>query len=212
MIIPPHIPTHPADIINSIQQFTYVGIFIFTLLAGYIIPVPEEIILLIAGYMASERFIHLTPAIFIVIIALIIGDNILYRLTLKNNKHVKNFINEVLSLKLISKHRNFFEKHVDWAIFFTRFVPFLRFVGPVFAGYTKTKERTFMLFNTFAIAIYAPLVMFLGYYFHNYFLQIINQIGRFRHLTVIFAWIIIGLVITRIIDYVFRKREEESVK
>lgn len=206
MPIPP--PMHAAVFISSIEQFSYVAIFLFAICAGYLIPIPEEIILLITGYMASERFIHLTPAIFIVVIAFIIGDNILYRLTLRNNKHVTKFINEVLSIKFISRHKPLLEKHINTTIFLTRFVPFLRFVGPVFAGYMKTKEKTFMLFNTLAIVIYAPFVMWLGYFFHDDFTQIVNNLGRVRHTAVIFVWIIVGLIITRIVDYLLKKDEE----
>ena len=134
--------THPSRPISSVplSSFRILRSFFLRLAQGYVIPVPEEIILLITGYIASTAVIHLTPAIFIVIIAFIIGDNILYRLTLKNNKHVTKLINEVLSIKFISKHKPWLEKHINTTIFFTRFVPFLRFVGPVFAGYTKTKE------------------------------------------------------------------------
>lgn len=192
---------HEVLIINSLEQFSYIGIFIFAIFAGYLVPIPEEIILLIVGYMASEKIVHLTPAIFVVIIAFIIGDNILYRLTLKNNKRVAKFINEVLSLKIVSKNRSKLEKHISTTIFISRFVPFLRFAGPVFAGYVKAKERTFMLFNTLAIVIYAPFLMWIGYYFHDNFLMIVNQIVRIRHVAVIFIWIIIGFIISRVIDY-----------
>lgn len=203
---------HEAYVISSVQtsveHFSYIAIFLFAIFAGYLIPIPEEIILLIVGYMASERIVHLVPSIFIVVIAFVIGDNLLYRLTFKNSKYVKRFINEVLSIRLISRNKNLFEKHINTTVFVTRFVPFLRFVGPVFAGYTKTKETTFMVFNTFAIVIYAPLVVWLGYFFHDDFIRIVNQIGRVRHTAVIFVWIAIGLIITRIVDYFFKKDEE----
>ncbi len=192
---------HEVLIINSIEQFSYIGIFFVALFAGYLIPIPEEVVLLIVGYMASEGIIHLTPVIFVVIIAFIIGDNILYRLTLKNSKKVGKFIHEVLALKIISRNKTSLEKHINLTILITRFVPFLRFVGPVFAGYVKAKEKTFMLFNTLAIVIYAPFIIWVGYFFHDHFLQIVNQIVRIRHVSVIFIWIIIGFIISRIIDY-----------
>ena len=201
---------HEVAFINTIEQFSYLGIFIFAIFSGYIMPIPEEIILLIVGYMASERYVHLLPAMFIVIIAFIIGDNILFRLTLKNNKHVTKFIHEVLSIKFISRNKAAFEKHINTTVFVTRFIPFLRFVGPVFAGYTKTKENTFMVFNTLAIVIYAPFVMWPGYFFHNDFTQMVSQVGRVRHTAVIFVWIIVGLLITRIVDYYFKKHEEAN--
>lgn len=200
---------HEMTFINSVEQFSYLGIFIFTIFSGYIIPIPEEIILLIVGYMASDGLIHLLPAILVVIVAFIIGDNILFRLTLKNNKHVTKFIHEVLSLKIIAKHKGFFEKNIGLTVFLTRFIPFLRFVSPVFAGYVKAKEKTFMLFNTLAIVIYAPFMIWVGYFFHEYFNQIVNQIGRVRHIAIILLWVIVGLLITRVTDYIFKQTEEK---
>ncbi len=198
---------HEVLFITTVEKFSYLGIFIFAVFSGYVVPIPEEIILLIVGFMASASIIHLTPAIFVVIIAFIIGDNILFRLVSKNNKLVTKFIHEVLSLKIVSKNRASFERHISLTIFFTRFMPFLRFVGPVFAGYVKAKEKTFMLFNTLAIVIYAPVLIWAGYYFHDYFNQIVDHIIKVRHAAIIFAYVIIGLIITRIVDYIFRKSQ-----
>jgi membrane protein DedA with SNARE-associated domain len=196
--------------INSVEHFSYIAIFFFCIFSGYIIPLPEEIILLIVGYMASVGLIHLFPAIVVVIFAVILGDNMLYRLTLKNNKHVSKLVNEVLSLKIFIRKRALMERHVGTAIFASRFFPFLRFVGPIFAGYIKADRKTFVFFNTLAIIIYVPLVIFIGYFFNNSFDWAVNQFGRLRHITIIFAWVIIGLLITRIVDYVFRKVNPEN--
>lgn len=200
---------HEIAFINSVEQFSYLGIFIFAIFSGYIVPVPEEIILLIVGYMANVGFVHFLPATFVVIIAFIMGDNIVFRLTLRSNKFVTKFIHEVLSLKFIIHHRAFLEKHIGLTIFISRFIPFLRFISPVFAGYVKAKEKTFMLFNTLAIVIYTPFMICVGYFFHEYFNQIVDQIGKVRHIAIILLWIIIGLVISRITDYIFQKTELE---
>ena len=204
-------PMHETFFINSVEHFSYIAIFFFAIFAGYLIPLPEEIILLIVGYMASVRLVHLTPAIFVVIIALIIGDNILFYLASKNNKHVHKLIHEVLSLKIM-KDQELMKKHVGKTVFLSRFFPFLRFVGPIFAGYVKAKENVFQFYNTLAIAIYTPLVIGIGFFFHDYFDWIVGQINKFRHIGVILIWIIVGLVISRIVDYIFRKvnRGEEK--
>lgn len=196
---------HDAVFINSIEHFSYLGIFIFALFAGFIIPIPEEIVLLITGYMAHFHIIHLTPAIFIIIIAFIIGDNILFKLALKNNKHVAKLIHEVLSLEMISKKKDFFEKHIGITIFLSRFIPFFRFVGPIFAGYIKASDKTFLLFNTLAIAIYAPFVIWVGYFFSEYFSWIVIEIGKVRHILFILVLIIVGLLISRAVDYFLNK-------
>jgi membrane protein DedA with SNARE-associated domain len=198
------------NFINYVEHFSYLAIFAFSLFAGYIIPFPEEVLLLIVGYMASVGFIHLTPAIFVVVVAIVIGDNILYRLTLKNNKHVTKLVHEVLSLKILIKKKDFIEKHLGTAIFISRFIPFLRFIGPVFAGYIKAKEKTFLLFNTLAIIIYVPIVIFIGYRFSDYFDWIVVELSKLRHFTMFLIWIIVGLIITRIVDYIFRKVHPEQ--
>jgi len=196
---------HEIFFINSVEHFSYIGIFFFAVFSGYLMPIPEEIILLIVGYMISTGFIHFIPSMLVVIAAFIIGDNILFRLTVKNNKHVTKFIHEVLSLKVISKNKALFERHINLTIFLSRFIPFLRFVGPVFAGYVKAKEKTFTFFNTLAIVIYTPFLLWVGYFFNSYFNEISSEIIKARHIGVIFLWIIVGLIITRIVDYSFRK-------
>ena len=198
---------HDAFFITSIEHFSYLAIFFFALFSGYFIPIPEEIILLITGYMAWSHMIHLTPAIFVVIIAFIIGDNILFKLTLKHNKHVEKLIHEVLSIKIITERRAFLEKHIGATIFASRFIPFLRFVGPVFSGYVKANEKTFMIFNTLAIVIYAPFVVWVGYFFNGYFSQIVLEIAKVKHMLFILVLIIVGLLITRTVDYYFNKAD-----
>lgn len=202
---------HDVFFITSVEHFSYLAIFLFALFSGYFIPIPEEIILLITGFMAWSKIIHLTPAIFVVIIAFIIGDNILFKLTLKHNKHVNKLIHEVLSIKIISKKREFLEKHIGATIFATRFVPFMRFVGPVFSGYVKANEKTFMLFNTLAIVIYAPFVIWVGYFFNQYFSLIAMEISKIKHVMFVLILVIIGLLISRAIDSYFNDEDENSL-
>ena len=199
---------HNTLLITSIEQYSYLAIFFFALFSGYFIPIPEEIILLITGYMAWSHLIHLAPAIFVIVIAFVIGDNILFKLVLKNNKHVAKLIHEVLSLKIVAKKRAFLEEHIGATIFASRFIPFFRFVGPVFAGYVKAKEKTFMFFNTLAICIYAPFVIWVGYFFNDYLSQIAMTIGKIRHVLFIVIMIVFGLLISRAIDYFFNKKEK----
>jgi len=198
---------HDVFFINSVEHFSYFAIFFFALFSGYFIPIPEEIILLITGYMAWSHMIHLTPAIFVVIMAFIIGDNILFKLALRHNKHVGKLIHEVLSLEIVAKRREFLEKHIGATIFVSRFVPFLRFVGPVFSGYVKANEKKFMFFNTLAIVIYAPFVMWVGFFFNDYFSQIATEISKVKHILLIIVLIVVGLIISRAVDSYFNEKD-----
>jgi membrane protein DedA with SNARE-associated domain len=196
--------------IVSVEHFSYFAIFFFALFSGTLIPVPEEVILFITGYMIRSDLISAIPAVFVIITAFVIGDNIVYKLTLNNNKHVAKFIHEVLSMKVILNRKEQIEKHIGAAIFICRFIPFLRFVGPVFAGYTKVKHQTFMIYNTLATFIYAPLLIWIGYFFNEYYVQIVSGIGKVKHVIFIVFYIIIGIFISRAIDAYFNKHDTQK--
>ena len=68
-----------------------------------------------------------------------------------------------------------------------------------------------MLFNTLAIVIYAPFVIWVGYFFNDYFSQIAMEIGKVKHVLFVLILIIIGLLISRAVDYFFNENEETSV-
>jgi len=203
---------HETLFVVSVEHFSYFAIFFFALFSGTLIPFPEEVILLITGYMIRSNLINAIPAVFIIIMAFVIGDNIVYKLALTNNKYVKKLVHEVLSLKVISKRKEFIEKNIGATVFICRFIPFLRFVGPVFSGYTKVKHQTFMTYNTLATFIYAPFLIWVGYFFNESYAPILKGIGRIRHLLFIVVLIVIGLFISRAIDTFFNKKDAKEKK
>ncbi len=198
---------HDTLFIVSVEHFSYLAIFFFALFSGTLIPFPEEMILIITGYMIKSNLISTIPAVFLIIMAFVIGDNIVYTLTLKNNKYVSKLIHEVLSLKIISKRKDFITKHIGATVFICRFIPFLRFVGPVFSGHTKVKHQTFMTYNTLATFIYAPFLIWVGYFFNESYAPIVKSIGKVKHILFIVILIVAGIFISRAIDTFFNKKE-----
>jgi membrane-associated protein len=79
-------------VLTFIEHYSYAGIFIAAIFSGYIIPIPEEVLLLTIGYTASTNFIHIVPVIILVVVAFILSDFIVYRLTIGNSKYVDKFI------------------------------------------------------------------------------------------------------------------------
>jgi membrane protein DedA with SNARE-associated domain len=190
-----------------IHHFSYLGIFIAAIFSGYIIPVPEEVLLLTVGYAASTGYINLIFTIILVIVAFIISDFIVFKLTIKNDKYVDKFIQDVLEIKFISKHRAWFEKNIGVTIFVFRCIPLMRFVGPVFSGYLKVKDRTFLFFNSLANMFCAPIIILVGYFARRYTAQIAIQLNGFRYSTSIIFWIFIGFIVTRIGEHFYKMRK-----
>ena len=70
----------PTDLIAYITHYAYLAIFslVFLQELGVPNPVPNELILLFAGYLAYSRTLSLGGAIFAVVLADVIGTTILY--------------------------------------------------------------------------------------------------------------------------------------
>ncbi len=173
-----------------LEHLTYTGIFIALSLAGYLIPLPEEAILISVGYAVSAGFSTLPKAIAISLFAVIIGNNFLYWFA-RTNRHFFETKQQRLKPKILEKYDNMFERHAGKAIFSTRFIPGLRFFGPFLSGGLKIRWKTFFFYNTLASIIYAPIFIFLGYHFHNGLASIILRVRSIQHL--VFTVIIISL-------------------
>jgi membrane protein DedA with SNARE-associated domain len=190
-----------------IQHFSYLGIFLASFFSGYLIPVPEEVLLLTVGYTASTGFIQILPVIILTAIAFILSDFIVFKLTASNSKYVGKFIQEVLNIKFINNHRAWFEKNIGVTIFLFRCIPLMRFVGPVFSGYLKVKDEVFLLFNSLANIICAPVIILIGFYSHEYTIRVIEYFKGFRYSSSIVFWLFVGFILTRIAEYIYKLKK-----
>ncbi len=194
-------------VLNYVDNFSYLAIFILAFFSGYLIPIPEEIILIIIGYLCTPLLgiMSLPVAIIVCIVSLICSDNLLFHILHHDNRFTKKLREKVFSLQLM-KHRNRMEKHIDKTIFLSRFTPFLRFVGPVLAASIKTNKKQFFIFNSLAVIIYTPILILLGYVFSAHLPFLVHKLERIHHFVVIGFWAFIGLVITFLINQYLKRR------
>jgi membrane protein DedA with SNARE-associated domain len=189
-----------------IQHFSYLGIFGIAFFSGYIIPMPEEILLLTIGYTASTNYVSLALVIVLVILAFILSDYVVYRLTIGNSKYVEKFIQDVLDVKIVSKNKAWFEKNIGAAIFIFRCIPLMRFVGPVFSGYLKVKDRTFLFFNSLANIVCAPVIILIGFFSRKYTLLLVNHFSHISYpIAKFFFAFVIAFVVIRVAEYIYKK-------
>jgi membrane protein DedA with SNARE-associated domain len=178
-----------------LEQFSYLGIFVVMVLAGHLVPLPEEILLLLVGYAAASGLFNVYAITIVAALGIVTGDNILYWLSLHGNYYIEKLKKRIKPEKL-----DFYEKliksHAGKTIFVSRFIVGMRFLAPLLAGSLKVKKRTFQFFNSLAVAIYVPFIIFLGYHFHNDFIEVVIKVKFFRHLIFLALLTILGLLIS----------------
>ncbi len=118
------------------EQWRYAAIFLMVILGNMGLPVPEETVLALGGYLASRGVTRLHWVVVIGVISAVIGDNIGYWLG---------------------------RRYGALAVFVARFVPGLRFLAGPLAGAMGMPPITFTLANALGALAYVPYAVGLGY-------------------------------------------------
>ncbi len=198
--------TGTEEVINQLGALSYGGIWVVSFLSNIVIPIPEEIVLLALGYLSGTGVVNGYIIIPIVISALLVNDLILYLLS-KHGSKLTNFLYTKFFAKRLEKKGNFINNiSTRKIIFFSRFLMQLRFLGPFLAGSRGFPKKDFLRYNLFALLIYVPLYIGLGWYFHSRVLLIIKDVGIAKNIfLMVLASVIIFAIIKASYRSVFRK-------
>ena len=181
--------------INYIAHFSYVGIFLAVSLAGYVIPLPEEVMLLVAGYIAGFGF-NFYAVVLASILGVLTGDSILFWLSRYKGSKLVDKLKRRVDKHEVAKYRHLMKEHIGKTIFILRFIIGLRFLSPFLAGSMRIKWKNFQFYNMLAAIVYVPIMVFLGYHFHNKLVVLITSFEIARHIIFILVLVAIGTLIS----------------
>jgi membrane protein DedA with SNARE-associated domain len=148
-----------------LEQWRYAAIFLMVILGNMGLPVPEETVLALGGYLASRGVTRLHWVVVIGVISAVIGDNIGYWLGRRYGRAaIERYDRWVFvapeRLRTISA---FVGRYGALAVFVARFVPGLRFLAGPLAGAMGMPPITFTLANALGALAYVPYAVGLGY-------------------------------------------------
>lgn len=188
--------------IQSLGALSYGGIFVLALMVNFIIPIPEEIILVLLGYIASTGAFEIWIISPILVSGMIISDMILFSVSRHGSKYIQKLKKKIQNNRLL-RDDAFVHSHIKKIIFISRFITHFRFIGPVLSGSIKTKWQTFFVYDIAALCIYVTGWLFLGDYFHGRIQTAIEGVGVFRNILFIVIVIIAVIIIFRFINKKF---------
>lgn len=154
-------------LIQTITDYPYLGAAAVFLLCGLGFPIPEELVLLAAGFVCAKfpEEAQLLPMMGWCAGAIVVGDMIPFALG-------KVFGVRLLKLRwlrfLITKQRlatfdHWFRRRGDLVIVISRFIPGLRVVAFFTAGAMKMRSTRFLLLDGLGIALIVPLLTWAGF-------------------------------------------------
>ena len=157
-------------IIHLIQSAGYLGVFVLMVLNATAIPIPSEVTLPFAGFLANQGSLSLILVIIIGILGDLVGSIIGYS--------IGYLLEENLLLSLIKKYGKFilvtehdYHKVTSWikkygapVVFIGKMLPGIKSFVAIAAGITEVKFTRFIISNILAALIYVSFVTYVGFY------------------------------------------------
>lgn len=151
---------------DVIQAVGYPGIFLAMLVEGIITPIPSEIIMPFAGYLAAQGQFNIVLVILVGSLGAVIGSTGAYYIGYSLGRPFIRKYGKYFRLKEehIVKAEDWFEKYGDAAIFIGHSLPGTRSFISFPAGIGKMKLRNFLIFTFAGAMVWNTVLALLGYF------------------------------------------------
>jgi membrane protein DedA with SNARE-associated domain len=153
-------------LLNTLNAMGYPGIFALMAMESSIIPLPSELVMPPAGYLAHQGQMNIWIAIIIGTIGSLVGSYANYfaahwlgrPLVLKYGKYV--WITE----EKFAKVEKFFLNHGEISIFIGRLLPVIRHLISIPAGIAGMNHLRFSLYTLIGAGMWCTILAWIGYF------------------------------------------------
>ena len=192
-------------LLNTLNAMGYPGIFALMAMESSVIPVPSELVMPPAGYLAHQGQMNIWIAILMGTIGSLVGAYANYfvshwlgrPLVLKYGKYV--WITE----EKFAKVESFFLKHGEISTFIGRLLPVIRHLISIPAGIAGMNHLRFSLYTLAGAGIWCTILAWIGYFIGKEQALIM----KYSHQAIIGVIIFSAILIT---VYVWRHKKAKS--
>ena len=192
-------------LVTTIGALGYPGIFILMAMESSIIPVPSELIMTPAGFLAHKGEMNMTIAILCGTVGSLVGAYANYfaahhlgrPLLLKYGKYV--WITE----EKFSKVETFFKNHGEVSTFIGRLLPVVRHLISLPAGLSGMNHVKFSFYTLLGAGLWVTVLTLIGYFIGTQE----ELVRRYSHQALIGA-VVLSVVIASV--YIWRHRRKKK--
>lgn len=199
-------------ILDFMEQFGYLGVFLLILVENIFPPIPSEVILTFGGFMTTRTTLTVVGVIIFATLGSLFGALILYwigrLLDVERLEKIVERWGHILRLKKedIHKANDWFDRYGIWTVFFCRMVPVLRSLISIPAGMNRMNMGIFLFFTTIGTLIWNTLLVGLGAYLGESWEIIVYYMDIYSN--IVYVLLLILVVIACI--YYIRYRRKNS--
>ena len=203
-----------AWIIEIMNQFGYLGIFLLIAIENIFPPIPSEVILLFGGFMSTYTNMHIVGIIIASTLGSLVGAYVLYFIGKIFNKErlkkiVRGKIGKVLRLKEkdIDMADEWFDKKGSKTVFFCRFIPIVRSLISIPAGMSEMPLGKFTLYTVVGSLIWNTVLSIAGQTVGANWESILAIFEQYSHIAAI---VLVILGVGAIVWFYSKKRTKKS--
>ena len=202
-------------IIEIMNNFGYLGVFLLIALENVFPPIPSEVILLFGGFMTTFTDMNIVGVIISSTLGSVLGAIVLYYIgKILNKERLKKIITskpgKILRLtpEDIDKADEWFDTKGNKTVFFCRFIPLIRSLISIPAGMSEMPMKKFLLYTTAGSAIWNSVLSIAGSIVGENWTDILKIMDNYSHIIVILLAIV--FVVAIIIFYKKRKKKSNA--
>jgi len=183
-----------AWILATVHDWGYSGIFILMALESTVLPVPSELVLIPAGYLAHQGQMNLGLILLASTLGSLVGASFNYVVSMWLGRPFLERWGRYFFVRpeLLHKTDAFFAKHGAISTFTGRLIPGIRHLISIPAGLTRMNLGTFAFYTSLGAGLWSLVLTLFGYFLGG------NEalIKEYQHLitagVIVFVALIIG--------------------
>ena len=210
--IVPDSPQALLDFITSLfLDHGYLVAFIGAAVDNFGMPASGDVVVFAGGWLANTDRAVLALIMLFGGLGAFVSDNAMYWIgriggrPLVERLFRSRIIARLIDAKHISRVERYFEIHGGKTVFAGRFGPGLRSTTPLFAGMSRMKYYRFLPYNLSGVAVWAVAYSTVGYFFGQYWDQLLETARSFGFGVVI----LIALIL---ITYIYYRRRRNRLQ
>ena len=180
-----------TDVMDALGE---VGVGVLVLAENVFPPIPSEVVLPLAGYLASRGRMDLTLVIVAATVGSVLGALLLYEIGVRTGRaRLRRFIDwmPLLEGEDLDKAEDWFERHGQASVLLGRCIPVVRSLISVPAGFAEMPRWRFLVLTTLGSGVWNSFFVGAGYALGEQFSEIERYSGWLN--TAVYAAILVLL-------------------
>ncbi|KAB1929852.1 DedA family protein [Micromonospora sp. ALFpr18c] len=195
---------------SVIEVMGPVGVALLVALESIVPPIPSEIVLAMAGFLAHEGTFNVVLVVVAATVGSLVGALVLYWLgAALGEERLKRWLDRIplVDRDDLEKADRWFERHGRWAVLIGRVVPVVRSLVSVPAGANRMPLGEFILLTTLGSGVWNALIVGAGYALGSRWQNVERYSDWFNYaIGVVF----VVMLVTWVIRKVRRRRERDD--